>query len=580
MTGDLTLHPESRVLVMTTEILRNTLFEDPQHLADVGCVVFDEIHFLDDIERGSVWEEALLFLPEATTVVGLSATIANLGQFATWMERARKRKVAVVEERKRPVPLKHYLYHPKAGIFPPSRLKPVSSRFAKNKRNRSWQRRDDRPLFDEILGDGNLPILCFCFSRRLCERKAQKEGKHRNLLNKKERQEVVEVWRQSAEEFKFDTQHGPLTELRDSTLRGVACHHAGMLPLHKEMVERLFTRGLLKLLFTTETFALGINMPARTVVFDSITKFDGIDFDYLRTRDYLQMAGRAGRLGMDQEGLVYSVLEFDDVLEAPIHRILDGKVEAVTSRFNLDYSTLVHLYGAAGEEKAFETWERSFAAFQAREHSKKREERNRKRMRGLVGKRLEFLRTLGYIGEDRTIKARGRAAVRLHGLEIPLTELLFEGVLADADPPSLAGLVAAVVHESRRREEFWRNALRPMRGLLRRAQAAIERAQKTETDCGLAPTVRSIDEAMVPAIWEYANGRPFEELGKFTSAAPGDFVRTTRMVVQYLRHLAIVAKEGADENLASTCGDAVACLWRGPVDVRRELGLREEETPV
>ncbi|MDP7560801.1 MAG: DEAD/DEAH box helicase, partial [Planctomycetota bacterium] len=128
MTGDVTLHPDARVLVMTTEILRNTLFEDPAKLHDVGAVVFDEIHYMDDVERGSVWEETLIFLKEDVEIVGLSATIANLGQFAAWLEKVRKRPMAVVEERKRPVPLKHYLYHPKVGVFPPSRLKNISKR--------------------------------------------------------------------------------------------------------------------------------------------------------------------------------------------------------------------------------------------------------------------------------------------------------------------------------------------------------------------------------------------------------------------------------------------------------------------
>ncbi len=578
MTGDITLHADARVLVMTTEILRNTLFEDPERLRDVGCVVFDEVHYMDDPDRGSVWEETLLFLPPEIVVVALSATIDNLGQVAAWLERVRGRPIKVVEERKRPVPLKHFLYHPEAGIFPPSRLKSLRKRFLAHPRDKRYKRRDDRPLLDELIGKEEVPILYFCFSRRLCERKAAKE-RRRRLLGPQEQERVEGLWEEAREEFGFEDNPG-LEELRDFALRGIGWHHAGMLPLHKELVERLFTAGLLKLLYTTETFALGINMPARTVVFDSLTKFDGVDFDYMRTRDYLQMAGRAGRLGMDEYGLVYSVLEYEDVLEAPVHRIQSGRVEPITSRFDLDYATLVHLHGAAGQEGAAQAWERSFAAFQAREHSKQREERNRRRVRHLLERRFEFLERMGYIRGEREILGRGRTCLHLYGYEIQITEMLFEGVFEDTDAPALCGLLAAVLYESRRREEFWRNALRPMRGHLRRAREVIDYAREMEAAAGLTPSLKQIDEAMTPAIYAYARGKPFEELGRYTSAAPGDFVRAARMVVQYLRHLRKATAE-SDRAMATLCEEAVECLYRGPVDVRLELGLGqgEEEAP-
>jgi superfamily II RNA helicase len=573
-TGDITLNSDGRVLVMTTEILRNTLVEDASQLSDVGVVVFDEVHFMDDPDRGSVWEETLMFLPKDVIIVALSATIDNLGQFAAWLERVRERPVTVVEETKRPVPLKHFLFHPKAGIFPPSRLKPVRARFKPHKRDREWKRRDDRPLLDELVEDERLPILYFCFSRRLCETKAGKVSRRRRLTSKAEAAAFDEQWEAGRREFGFDDKRGPMASLRGMLARGVGFHHAGMLPLQKEMVERLFATGLVKILFTTETFALGINMPARAVVFDSLTKFDGVDFDYMRTRDYMQMAGRAGRLGMDKEGLVYSVLEMEDVLEAPIHRIQSGRVEPITSRFHLDYATLVHLHGLAGRDYAAEVWENSFAAFQAREHSSKREEQNRRRNRAILTKRFRFLEEMGYIRGDREILARGRTCLHLFGYEIQLTELLYEGVFEDIDAPALCGLLAAVIHEGRRRDEYWRNALRPMRGTLRHAKRVIDYAIDRETDNGLAGSIKQIDEAMSPAIYEYAQGRPFEELSRFTNAAPGDFVRVARMTVQYLRHLRKLVGDSHPE-LSATTDAAIDCLYRGPIDVRAELGLED-----
>src|SRR5262249_25955992 len=144
--------------------------------------------------------------------------------------------------------------------------------------------------------------------------------------------------------------------------------HAGMLPIHKEVVERLFTSGLLKLLFTTETFALGINMPARAVVFDLLRKFDGVQMDYMRARDYLQMAGRAGRQGIDTSGLVIAILEDEDLYDAPLARYHSGKVEPITSRFNLSYSTILNLYDHMGPQ-LLAAYDRSFAAFQAEKGS-------------------------------------------------------------------------------------------------------------------------------------------------------------------------------------------------------------------
>jgi ATP-dependent RNA helicase HelY len=185
---------------------------------------------------------------------------------------------------------------------------------------------------------------------------------------------------------------------------------------------------------------------------------------------------------------------------------------------------------------------------------------------------------MSYVAGDREVLARGRTALHLHGLEIHLTELLYQGVFAEADAPALCGLVSAVLHEGRRGEEFWRNALRPMRGLLRRAAGVIETAREAEVAAGLAPSLKLLDEAMAPAVYEYAMGRPFEEIGRFTSAAPGDFVRVARMTVQYLRHLRKVAGAG-DEDLARRLDEAVSLLYRGPVDVRQELGLRRDEEP-
>jgi replicative superfamily II helicase len=157
-----------------------------------------------------------------------------------------------------------------------------------------------------------------------------------------------------------------------------------MLPIHKELVERMFTSGLLKLLFTTETFALGINMPARSVVFASLRKFDGVNFDYMQTRDYMQMAGRAGRQGIDTDGLVFSMLSPKDLAEAPLKRLFLGRPEPVESRFRLSFSSILHLVEKLGRARVHEAWEKSFNQFQHRVGTKKQQEYNRREQRRLI----------------------------------------------------------------------------------------------------------------------------------------------------------------------------------------------------
>ena len=176
----------------------------------------------------------------------------------------------------------------------------------------------------------------------------------------------------------------------------------------------------------------------------------------------------------------------------------------------------------AGREAATEAWNRSFAAFQAREHRNKREEQNRRRTKALLDKRYEFLDAMGFIGKNREVRPRGRTCLQLAGYEIELTELLYEGILDDADPPQLCALIGAVIHEGRKRDEFPPRAVRPFREIIRRATAVIQHAQDTEVDCGLASSLTGLDIGMSPALYEYAMGARFQDLERFTSAAPGD----------------------------------------------------------
>ena len=358
VTGDVVLNPYAQVLLMTTEIFRNTIFDNIERLDDVAYVIFDEIHYINDIARGTVWEESLIFAPQHIKFVCLSATIPNIVHFAEWMQSVREIKIEVVEELKRPVPLEHYLYFPDYGIGTTKHITSLQRKAAQAAR----REQDDEeralpagmietPLLPYLHRENRLPCLYFCFSRKGCEANAAHyaDGRHRTLLKKWQRREILAKFDALCIQFDI-VEEKDIAEFRRLVSRGIAYHHAGMLPTLKEVVERLFTSGLIQLLFTTETFAVGINMPACTVVFDSLEKFDGIGFRYLKSREYHQMAGRAGRRGIDTIGYVYAQTQplYADADE--VRKVVGNKIEPIESQFNLSYSSILNLYEKYGDD--------------------------------------------------------------------------------------------------------------------------------------------------------------------------------------------------------------------------------------
>lgn len=362
VTGDVVLNPHAQVLLMTTEIFRNTIFDDIERLQDVSYVIFDEIHYINDIERGTVWEESLIFAPQHIKFVCLSATIPNINPFADWMQSVRDVEIKVVEELKRPVPLEHHLYFKDYGVGTTKHIRALRNRAQQDARKRGYDQRKNRRvkalpsdfvetrLIPHLQLEKRLPCLYFCFSRKGCEGNASALafGAQLQLLTETQRTEILKQFDELCVLFDI-VEEKHIAKFRKLLSRGIAYHHAGMLPTLKEVVERLFTSGLIQLLFTTETFAVGINMPACTVVFDSLEKYDGIGFRYLKAREYHQMAGRAGRRGIDTIGYVYSQIIPAYADEREIKSVVTDKVEAIESQFNLSYSSILNLYNKYGD---------------------------------------------------------------------------------------------------------------------------------------------------------------------------------------------------------------------------------------
>ena len=391
VTGDVVLNPYAQVLLMTTEIFRNTIFDDIERLQDVSYVIFDEIHYINDIERGTVWEESIIFAPQHIKFVSLSATIPNITSFAEWMQSVRDVEIKVIEELERPVPLEHHIYFNGFGIGNVDHLNDLRSvikREARQSEKMKWSDRKsvgkskskesntkqpeipqdivNTDLIPYLQKKRRLPCLYFCFSRKNCEASALHYASYatRNLLDEEKQKEILKMFDTLCTQFDIDEER-VINDFRKLIACGIAYHHAGMLPTLKEVVERLFTSGLIQLLFTTETFAVGINMPACTVVFDSLEKFDGVSFRYLQAREYHQMAGRAGRRGIDPVGYVYAKVDPRYATLTDVRKAVSDKIEPITSQFNLSYSSILNLYEKYGED-IYDVYTMSLSNYQNR----------------------------------------------------------------------------------------------------------------------------------------------------------------------------------------------------------------------
>lgn len=390
LTGDVQINAKATCLIMTTEILRSMLYNGSDIIRDLEWVIFDEVHYINDSERGVVWEEVLILLPSHVNIVMLSATVPNTIEFATWVGRTKGRKMYVISTLKRPVPLEHYLYTgvtgksqderflivnadgafvPKGymaameakkskekevkagapaaaggrgqvGTKPPSRPQPGGG-------HKSWGPPQEKNLLIALMNhlekQKQLPVVVFTFSRNRCDQNSALLTSV-NLVTEKERGRTHQFFQKCISRLKGSDQKLPQVRNMQNLLeRGIGVHHSGILPILKEVVEMLFQEGLVKLLFATETFAMGVNMPARTVVFDTIRKHDGTGFRNLLPAEYIQMAGRAGRRGLDTTGTVIILCKNEVPESSELHAMMLGQPTKLSSQFRVTYSMILNL---------------------------------------------------------------------------------------------------------------------------------------------------------------------------------------------------------------------------------------------
>lgn len=416
LTGDVQINPEASCLIMTTEILRSMLYRGADLIRDVEFVIFDEVHYVNDLERGVVWEEVIIMLPEHVTLILLSATVPNTHEFASWVGRTKKKNIYVISTPKRPVPLEHYIWAGKemhkivdsekrflqkgwkaandilSGLDKVKEPKSLEAqtparggggqrggrgqtqRGSSNQRGGPQQRgrgqganrgqgniartgrgggrttaAQDRNIWVHLVQhlrkENLLPACIFVFSKKRCEENADSLS-NQDFCTAAEKSAIHMTIERSIARLKPEDRVLPqIRRLREMLGRGVAVHHGGLLPIVKEIVEILFAKTLVKVLFATETFAMGLNLPTRTVVFSGYRKHDGRDFRNLLPGEYTQMAGRAGRRGLDTVGTV--IIVTPGKTEAPpvaeLSQMITGPATKLRSQFRLHYNMILNL---------------------------------------------------------------------------------------------------------------------------------------------------------------------------------------------------------------------------------------------
>jgi ATP-dependent RNA helicase HelY len=381
LTGDNSVNPDAPVVVMTTEVLRNMLYVGSGNLADLGYVVMDEVHYLGDRFRGAVWEEVIIHLSAAVRLVSLSATVSNAEEFGEWLQSVRGETRVIVHEQ-RPVPLWQHmlvgtrmfdLFGPDGETIDAELLRHVAARAdhvmpgaGRRGRPRGWRPPHRPDVVARLDRDALLPAITFIFSRAGCDAAARQcvySGMW--LTDEAERAEIdAVVDALTADVPAEDLEVLGYWEWRDGLRRGVAAHHAGLIPPFKQTVEELFVRGLVRAVFATETLALGINMPARTVVLERLTKFNGETHADVTPGEYTQLTGRAGRRGIDIEGHAV-VLWSPEIDPQRVAGLASTRTYPLRSSFRPSYNMAVNLVDQMGRDAARGLLEASFAQFQA-----------------------------------------------------------------------------------------------------------------------------------------------------------------------------------------------------------------------
>ena len=602
LTGDNTINGDALVVVMTTEVLRNMIYARSKALNGLRYVILDEVHYLQDRSRGPVWEEVIIHLPPSVDLVCLSATVSNAEEFAEWIRSVRGQTVAVIEER-RPVELTN-LYavamrdgslnvletfargHGGELIPNPDAARLLGRSQAHRGAHVSGGRRRSpfstprRVEVIEWLAEHDLlPAITFIFSRAGCDSAvARCVSDGVTLTNPTERSALRRIADEHTEQL-LDEDLNALDYDRwlMGFEAGIAAHHAGMVPPLKEAVEQAFNAGLVKAVFATETLSLGINMPARSVVIEKLSKFTGTRHESLTPGEYTQFTGRAGRRGIDDRG--YAVVLWNPFATfEQVASLASRRTPALRSSFRPTYNMTANLVARCNKKEAHHLLGLSFAQYQVDRAAESRQEkgapdnRAQKRLnakRADLGQQLDLvlgvLEACGFV-DDWTLTPRGQVLRRIFSeCDLLIAQAITDGLLDDLDSAELAAVVSLFTFEQRGRDTgdvlpHW-----PTGKVAKRA-GAIERLWRAlnilEVAAGI-PETRCPDPGLAFAVHRWAKGQSLgsvlEDEDELTG---GDFVRNIKQVTDVLRQIAEVSLDPRTASIALSSADA---CFRGVV---------------
>lgn len=603
LTGDTSINRTAPVVVMTTEVLRNMLLTESDQLTTLGLVILDEVHYLQDPFRGGVWEEVLILTPSAVRFVALSATIGNASFLGEWFTQVRGPTVIVVES-ERPIQLHNHVAVVKRGqpaaeihdLLDGSRLsedaRKIDNVMKSSQRFRpgvKWQgpkssappppyrapRRSE--LMQALELEDLLPVIVFIFSRAACDDAVHQLRRDGLLFTKPEdRREIERI----AEERLVDFSAEDLVALEyadfvDALRRGITMHHAGMVPAFREIVETCFERNLLAVVFATETLALGVNMPARSVALERFTKYSDSGRQFLTSAEYAQMTGRAGRRGLDDEGHAIACFSSDLSLQ-DVGRVALAPPADLHSSFRPTYNFTANLVNHFDYETALDVVQRSFAQFE----NERRPAGHRRPLTDQMVARHHVLEELGY-AEGWTLTPQGQLLRSIyHECDLLIAESISAGVFENLEASELAGLLSCFVYESRRSTRAV-NAARQVStkkkrvhhdrlGQDRRASiserlreiAVIDATIREVEDRYKVPHFKEPDGHFATVIAAWARGVTLGtvldladvEIGQ---TSPGDFVRNAKQVADLCEQLARLTHLEEVADVANSARDAV-----------------------
>jgi ATP-dependent RNA helicase HelY len=582
LTGDVSHRAEAPIVVMTTEVLRNMFFARSPLLAGLGLIVLDEVHYLQDQTRGSVWEEVIVLAPPEVTMVYLSATVSNAKELGAWLSSVRGPTEVIIEER-RPVELRNHVILAERGTRevelvpvledgrPHPRAVALDQRIARMA-HRPGGLRHSRlvsprrtEVVEALAARKMLPAIVFIFSRAACDQAASQ------CLFDGIRFTSPEERAQIRERCEAHTEGLPEEELRvlgygewSAALEaGIASHHAGLIPAFREAVEDCFEAGLLRVVFATETLSLGINMPARSVVIEKLSKVRADGRSSLTSGEYAQLTGRAGRRGLDSVGHAVTVWS-SQLSMVGLARLATSAAPALTSSFRPTYNLAVNLVRRYPAEQAHYLIDRSFAQFLDRRHHHALSRR--------LDRMLRLLEGWGYVELDAWhLSARGELLARTyHESDLLVAEALMQKVFDGLDVATLAAVVSACTFETRAGR--WRPEPNPpplASGPLGRLEAIWDRIHVAEHDARLTHT-RAPDPGFAEAAWRWARGERLEKVLERTQLAPGDFVRNCKQLVDLLSQMSAVAPDPVTREVAAGAtrslqrGVVATSLWPAP----------------